>query len=477
MNPHPLWFFLFRFKRSVTTGHLFREMDSNRSGGVTFNEFARGLGLCGVGPEPGGASQEELHGLFRSFDTNGDRVISWEEMLSGLESKFTAAGPEDTLAREVGGGFATAVRSSGGRRAGRRHRSPGRTRRRQRAAAKNDDDDDDDDRNNGGDTADSIDEDALGDSLPYISSHSRSDDDDGVMNGGDDGVSEEKKMSMSELTEFLHSVKGHSHEEMIAAASTRLANSGETETKKESTKGGRSPGQSKRTSSSLSPNNNNNNNNNNGRWSPPASRHQLEGVVADDIGGMAGMPPTRMRSRSPSPVAYGFGSGVGTNRDARGVAVVGGGVGELYEAPPPAQKKRSSSAPPGRPKRGSGSGSGGGGKQGKRGPVSRGSDGDLTQLNEMHSLKESDRAAARAQISLCIRSAVAARRSLFGSRLMSIASAFHVMDGNGNGSITPLELSMALRRLGHPLPERAIVDLVRWTTSGGSVVMKIWMAE
>ena len=79
------------YKRCVTTGHLFREMDADRDGHVTLREFKHGLGLCGVAREAG---EKVLRGLFKTFDTNGDGIISWEEMISGLEDQFVAS-PRD----------------------------------------------------------------------------------------------------------------------------------------------------------------------------------------------------------------------------------------------------------------------------------------------------------------------------------------------------------------------------------------------
>ena len=93
--------------------------------------------------------------------------------------------------------------------------------------------------------------------------------------------------------------------------------------------------------------------------------------------------------------------------------------------------------------------------------------GGTRTTEKQHSVRLSDREAARAQISLALRSAVQARRSLFGFKLTSVSEAFHVIDADGDGSISAAELNVALKRLGHGLPDTSVQDLVHSADTDG----------
>ena len=79
--------------RSVTTlratlhqmhrdNQLLPMMDENKDNTVTFEEFKRGVAMCGMRPVP---SEAEFRALFRSCDLNANGVLSYEEMVAGLE--------------------------------------------------------------------------------------------------------------------------------------------------------------------------------------------------------------------------------------------------------------------------------------------------------------------------------------------------------------------------------------------------------
>ena len=71
--------------RHVSTGQLFNEMDTKRHNSVSFNEFRRGLAMAGVLND---ANDAELHALFKSFDTDGDHLVTYQEVLAALEGEL-----------------------------------------------------------------------------------------------------------------------------------------------------------------------------------------------------------------------------------------------------------------------------------------------------------------------------------------------------------------------------------------------------
>ena len=71
--------------RHVSTGQLFNEMDAGRHNSVSFNEFRRGLAMAGVLHD---ANDTELHALFTSFDTDGDHLVTYQEVLAALEGEL-----------------------------------------------------------------------------------------------------------------------------------------------------------------------------------------------------------------------------------------------------------------------------------------------------------------------------------------------------------------------------------------------------
>jgi hypothetical protein len=56
---------------------------------------------------------------------------------------------------------------------------------------------------------------------------------------------------------------------------------------------------------------------------------------------------------------------------------------------------------------------------------------------------------------------------LFGFKLTSVSEAFHVIDADGDGSISAAELNVALKRLGHGLPDTSVQDLVHSADTDG----------
>ena len=75
-------------QRHVSTGELFAKMDTDRNNRVSFREFARGLTMAGVART---ATDVELKELFASLDADGDRAVTWSEMVAALEGEFGPA--------------------------------------------------------------------------------------------------------------------------------------------------------------------------------------------------------------------------------------------------------------------------------------------------------------------------------------------------------------------------------------------------
>ena len=79
--------------RHVTTGQLFSEMDAERHDAVSFHAFRRGLAMASVAVT---ASDTELHALFKTFDTDGDQRVTYQEVLAALEGEFQTSNDDSS---------------------------------------------------------------------------------------------------------------------------------------------------------------------------------------------------------------------------------------------------------------------------------------------------------------------------------------------------------------------------------------------
>lgn len=65
-------------------GRLFRSMDNNGNHKLDYAEFINALATFGLHPKG-----DELHGLMKFYDVDGDGNISFDEFLSGLKDELT----------------------------------------------------------------------------------------------------------------------------------------------------------------------------------------------------------------------------------------------------------------------------------------------------------------------------------------------------------------------------------------------------
>jgi Ca2+-binding EF-hand superfamily protein len=69
-------------RRHATAGQIFTEMDTDRGGRISYFEFERGIAMIGIRPVP---DKKVMTALFNSFDLDGDRFITWNELVESLE--------------------------------------------------------------------------------------------------------------------------------------------------------------------------------------------------------------------------------------------------------------------------------------------------------------------------------------------------------------------------------------------------------
>ena len=69
-------------RKHVTAGQLFNEMDTDRSGQISFTEFKLGMDMIGIRPA---LNSTDMHALFEMFDVDNTRSLTWQEVLTAVQ--------------------------------------------------------------------------------------------------------------------------------------------------------------------------------------------------------------------------------------------------------------------------------------------------------------------------------------------------------------------------------------------------------